>query len=188
VKVRAAVERIDAVGVGESDLAQHAFHALGFGAHLADQLLHVRRQQGGVQRILGEQRADEFLVGLRQAIRLLIRKAGELPAQRFPQQAGAVRLERRHQFRHHLVAEHASVHGDVEKAHVRQQAAKLIAVAAVLRQQDQAADLGQSFIVVPDAQHLMGKVPIQAFAVTFFVDDVKEDVRRAAAAMLSEDH
>ena len=72
VKVRPAVERIDAVRVAEPDLAQHLLDRLGLGPDLADQLLHVRRQQRRVQRILRKQRADELLVVLRQPIGLLV--------------------------------------------------------------------------------------------------------------------
>ena len=93
------------MGVGEPDLAQHLLDRLGLGPDLADQLLHVRRQQRRVERILRKQRADELLVVLRQPVRLLVAEAGELPPQRLPQQAGAVGLERRHQLGQHLVAE-----------------------------------------------------------------------------------
>ena len=91
-------------GVGEAHLAQHLLDPLGLGPDLADQLLHVRRQQRRVERILREQRADELLVVLRQAIGLLVGEAGEAPPERLPQQAGAVGLERRHQLGEHLVA------------------------------------------------------------------------------------
>ena len=97
-EVRAAVERIDLLGVVEADPPQHLLdRACVSGADLADDRAHVVGQQLGVDRIVGEQRVDELLVVLREQIGLLVREAGELAAERLPQLRRAVGLERRQQ-------------------------------------------------------------------------------------------
>ncbi len=80
------------------------------------------------------------------------------------------------------------VTGEIDEAHEGQRAAQALGVAAKLRPQHQTADLGQPFVVVPDAQNLVGEVAIQRLAVALLFEDVEEDVRRAPAAVLREDH
>jgi hypothetical protein len=176
------------MGVDEPDLAQHLLDRLRLGTDLADQLLHVRGQQRRVQRILGEQRADELLVVLRQPIRLLVAEPGELPPQRLPEQAGAVLFQRRHQLGQHLVAKRGAVARDVEEAHRHQQPADPLGVAAELGQHHQPADLRQSLVVVADAQHAVDEVTIERLAVALLLQHVEVDVGRLAAAVLGEDH
>ncbi len=66
--------------------------------------------------------------------------------------------------------------------------AQAFRVAAQLGTQHQAADLGQALVVVADAQDPVREVQVQRLAVALFVQHVEEDVRRAARAVLGEDH
>ena len=104
MKCGTAVERIDLAAVVEPDPAEHLLDAFRLLADLADDRRDIRRQQLGVDRIVGEQRVDELLVVLRQPIGFLIREAREAAAERLPQLRGAIGLERRQQLREHLIA------------------------------------------------------------------------------------
>ena len=187
-EVRAAVERIDLLRVVEADPAQHLLDALGLLADLADDRADVLGQELGVDRIVGEQRVDELLVVLRQPIRFLIREPREVAAERLPQLRRAIGLERRQQLGQHLIAEQLAMHAHEQEPHVRQRLAERIRVAPVLRQQDEAADLGRAVVVVADAQRLMDEVAIERDRVALVALDPEEDVRRALGAVLRVDH
>jgi hypothetical protein len=131
---------------------------------------------------------DELLVVLRQQVGLLVAEAGEVAAEVLPQPAGAVGLQRRQQLGQHLIAEHRAVHADEQEPHVRQRLAQRLGVAAVLGQQDQAADLRRAVVVVADAQRAMDEVAIERVRVALVVLDAEEDVRRALGAVLGVDH
>ena len=103
--MRPAVERVDALGVAEADAAQQLLDAARLRADLADDGLARWREQRRVDFALGKQAADELLVALAEAVGLAVAEAGEVTAERFPQVAGAVGLERRQQLGQQLVAE-----------------------------------------------------------------------------------
>src|SRR5688572_22673274 len=98
----APIEGIDTLRIAEADAPEHALHTACLRAHLADHVLRVLAQQTGVDLAARKQIADEGLVLAGAQVGLRVAHVGETPAEGFPQAAGAVRLERRHQLREEL--------------------------------------------------------------------------------------
>src|SRR5712691_3167804 len=186
-EVRAAVERIDALVVAEADLGEHLLGAGGLRAHLADGVLDLLGEQGGVDLARREQLLDELLVLPREPVRLLVGEAGELAPQRFPERAAPVLLELGEQLDQHAVAETGGVHRDVEEADVAELLAGLVRPAPVAGVHHQAADLGRAVEVVADREHAVAEVPVHVCAVVLLLVNVEEDVRRVPGAVLRDD-
>src|SRR5713101_8225102 len=185
--VGTAVEGIDPLVVAEADLGEHLPGAGGLRAHLADRVLDLLGEQGGVDLAGREQLLDELLVLPREPIRLLVGEAGELAPQRFPERAAPFLLQLGEQLHQHPVAEAGRVHRDVEEPDVAELLAGLLRSAPVAGVHHQAADLGGPVEVVADGEHAVPEVPVHAGAVVLLLVDVEEDVRRVAGAVLRDD-
>src|SRR5438132_81403 len=184
--VRTAVERIDPLVIAEPDLRQHRPGPDALRPHLADRLLDLLREQRRVDLAGRKELLDELLVLAREPIRTLVGEAREFAAQRFPERAAPVFLQAREQLDEDAVAKARPVHGDVEEAHVAELLAGL-SLAAELRIDDQAADLGGPVEVVPDGEHAVPEVAVDAVRVMLLLVDVEEDVRRISRAVLGDD-
>src|SRR2546421_1087839 len=184
--VRTAVERIDPLVIAEPDLRQHRPGPDALRPHLADRLLDLLREQRRVDLAGRKELLDELLVLAREPIRILVGEAREFAAQRLPERAAPVFLQAREQLDEDAVAKARPVHGDVEEAHVAELLAGL-SLAAELRIDDQAADLGGPVEVVPDGEHAVPEVAVHAVRVMLLLVDVEEDVRRIARAVLGDD-
>src|SRR2546427_539189 len=184
--VRAAVERIDPLVIAEPDLRQHRPGPDALRPHLADRLLDLLREQRRVDLAGRKELLDELLVLAREPIRILVGEAREFAAQRLPERTAPVFLQAREQLDEDAVAKARPVHGDVEEAHVAELLAGL-SLAAELRIDDQAADLGGPVEVVPDGEHAVPEVAVHAVRVMLLLVDVEEDVRRIARAVLGDD-
>ena len=84
-EVRAAVERVDALGVPEADAAKHLLDAFGLRADLADDVLRLLRKERRVDGAFGPQPLDELFVLLREDVRLGVRQPREVPPEGIPQ-------------------------------------------------------------------------------------------------------
>ena len=124
---------------------------------------------------------DELLVLLREQIGLGIGEPGEVAAERLPEVAGAVGLERRQQLGQHLVAKERAVHAPMKRKRTYESnLPSALGSLAGTRAADQAADLGRAVVVVADAQERVDEVLVERLRVVLFVDDVEVDVRRVA--------
>src|SRR5438067_189066 len=184
--VRAAVEGVDALVVPEADLRQHRPRAHALGTDFADGLLDLLREDGRVDLPRGEELLDEFLVLPREPIRVLVGESGELAPERLPERAPPVFLQPGKKLDQDAVAKARPVHGDVEETHVAELLAGL-ALAAELRVDHQAADLGRTIEVVADGEHAMAEVTVDARRIVLLLVDVEENVRRVPGAVLRDE-
>src|SRR5205823_6288164 len=110
--VRASVERIDALVVAEADAGEHLLGVSGLGAHLADGVLDLLREEGRVDLPGREELLDELLVLPGEPVRLLVGEPGELAPQRLPEGAPTVLVEAREQLHEDPLAKAGGMHGD----------------------------------------------------------------------------
>src|SRR3954468_13715415 len=184
--VRASVERVDALVVAEADPRQNLLRAHGLGAHLADGVLDLLREDRRVDLAGGKELLDELLVLAGEPVRLLVREAGELAPERLPQRASAVLVEPGKKLDQDPLAKARGVHGDEEETHVAELLAGLLLL-PIGRIDDEPAYLGRPVEVVSDGEHPVLEVPIDALAVVLLLVHVEEDVRRVASAVLGDD-
>src|SRR6266568_3808410 len=186
--VRAAVEGVDAIHVAEARPLEEVPDALRLRRHLAQEPLHAGRKERRVDIARREELLDELLVLAAELVRLLVVEAGEALAARLPEEAPAVGEERRHELGQDRLAEALAVHGQEEEAHVRELLAWLLGAAAVLRVDDEPADLGRPVEVVADGEDPVLEVAVHRRGVVLALGDVEEGAGRVARPVLRDDH
>ena len=186
--MRAAVERIDAIRVLETDPAQHVLDAFGLRADLTDDVLRVTREERDVDRVAREKIAHEVLVLAREQIRLAITHVREVTSDGFPEVTRSVRLEWGEQLGEELVAKERAVRRDEQKAHVRDEQPESLWRLAVLGGHDESTDLGRAVVGKPIPEERLVKVLVDARRVFLFTEHVEVDVGRTAPSELGDDH
>ena len=98
----------------------------------------------------------------------------------------AVLVEAREQLHQDPLAKAGGMHGDEEEADVAQLLARLVLL-PVGGIDDEPSDLRRPLEVVPDGQHPVLEVPVDALAVVLLLVDVEEDVGRVPGTVLRDD-
>jgi hypothetical protein len=124
----------------------------------------------------------------REKVGLGVGHLGETTAERLPQMAGSVGLERRHQLGNNRFLELLLVHREVHKTDVRDHGAKPVARLAVIGRENKPTNFGGAIVRVANLEHRMLEVFADRGGVFLFVKNVEIHVGRARPAQLGDDH